>query len=229
MNIHYTYKNLPYIDVTVNDQDNTIIGRSANGDSIIADATAQRWVWDVSFAGAREENLMGNLLSSGGDGRDNVSLSFPFSVPQPVHYVRSIKDESTQTYGITPSISVDSTKFLAGANTIQWHYNQNNVDVGVGLFVRLSGSSTIDAGSKIYMITELMNDVKTSELSSFTNKRTAKIYPKVDFDVPYAAFICKPLEVEARVLHGATNNSVTISSGVIQGASYQFLEWRRRI
>lgn len=245
MNSHYKFKGLPYVNVTINDDDNTIRGKSFSGDIYVSPATAQRWRWNISFSGGRDEGVMGSLFSSLtgsrrlAHGRSERLGGAPnvidIPLPQSIKY-STMRNPERQNYVIRPGhINGDYEK---GTDVVTLISTRENRDLGLGMFIRLDPTVQPNYfGNKVYMITEFLGEPRSFNAHGMDEQRHVRIYPPIQFlrqgfNNPDGGIsnvrdgIFNIFEQTATVLSSPVNNSITTTNGLLQSPAWEFIEYR---
>ena len=234
MNNAYEFKGMPYVNVSIHEDDNTIRGTSMAGDMYASPATAQRWRWNISFTGGKDDTLLGNFMSSFNLGRHNGTGAFSIPVPQPLSIDKNPRFPERQAYSVTPrgaKFFSGSSYFHRGDDVIQWNYFADNRDAIVpGTFITLrSAPSNPGEPNKLYMITEFIGDEKVAVQRQHGNtvySREVKIYPNIQWDVRNEIPTYNILEAKAVVQHSSLNTSVSVAGSFLQTANWEFIEYR---
>lgn len=245
MNGQYKFKGLPYVNVTINDDDNTIRGTSFSGDTYVSPATAQRWRWHISFVGGKDEAVMGNLFSSLTGtrrlqhGRSERIGGAPrvidIPLPQSIKY-STLPEPGRQNYLIRPGHI--NGNYDKGTDVVTLISTRENRDLGVGMFIRLDPTIQPNYfGNKVYMITEFLEEPRPFNAHGMDEQRHVRIYPSIQFlrqgfnnpDGGISNFrdgIFNIFEQTATVLSSPTNTTVSTTNGFIQAPAWEFIEYR---
>ena len=243
----YTYNGIPYGNVSVEDEDNSIRTEGSNGTYAISPHTAQRWRLRISFSGGRDEKLTFPFLAS----LEGQRKPFTIQMPQSIFIIKRTEEEegAYPIFAITPAN--DPLTFKTGDTQVMVHYSgyiRYINDFFDGMFVNLAGADETDIGHyKTYMLNgRAENRSYQSEYGDLDTRYSmgrskVNIYPAIDRDITlpeiepstaqhlsnitrvrYRPFM--PGDVYLRVVHAERNNSVQIRRGLIQRARWDFIE-----